>query len=538
MNNELLKQQLKVLGHEGYGWTEFRNIAGGKFVGINPRLTKEGTKNEDVSYLTCVVIDIDPIRLPGTPSTEEQHEAAIDLGRRILENCENVVVVDSGSGCHVYFPIEPIPVGNGNRAQVAFSAKHFIDEIRRTYETQSLKIDAIQDLARVIRVWGSHNNKSNRKCFPITTFNGIRTFFELVEMPEHAPPATPVHGLIPNGSRNSTLVSLGGSMRRRGMSEPAIYAALSQENAQKCNPPLPDSEVKSIATSVSRYEAVTVIQPPSGTKSFTSHLDAYETSLTKRTIGYSTGFKKLDEMLSGLQRGKLYVIAARTNEGKTSLAVQIAFNLINESISTLYFPTELGYAPLYDKIIAASSGVGLRKFQTGNFTDEEKGKIQATISSLRNSPFHVHEDFALTLETIKLKVKEINPKVVIIDYIQAFKFKATDTGQQAGEIAEIVRGLKQINEEYNIPIILCSQFSRGAINAEVSLQFLKGSGSIEEFSDVVMALSTLSKYESPRPVELYILKSRYSEVGKIRLDFYSAIGKFIEHEQGQKNERH
>lgn len=60
-------------------------------------------------------------------------------------------------------------------------------------------------------------------------------------------------GGIQDGTRNATLTSLGGTMRRRGMSEGSILAALLAENEAKCEPPLDDEEVKTIARSVSKY---------------------------------------------------------------------------------------------------------------------------------------------------------------------------------------------------------------------------------------------------------------------------------------------
>jgi Primase C terminal 1 (PriCT-1) len=58
---------------------------------------------------------------------------------------------------------------------------------------------------------------------------------------------------IPTGQRNCTLASLAGSMRRRGMSQQAIVAALAAENEKRCDPPLPDTEVQAIARSIGRY---------------------------------------------------------------------------------------------------------------------------------------------------------------------------------------------------------------------------------------------------------------------------------------------
>jgi hypothetical protein len=60
-------------------------------------------------------------------------------------------------------------------------------------------------------------------------------------------------GPILKGERNKTLTSLAGSMRRRGMSENAILAALSEENRRRCSPPIEDDEVKQIAASVAKY---------------------------------------------------------------------------------------------------------------------------------------------------------------------------------------------------------------------------------------------------------------------------------------------
>jgi len=66
-------------------------------------------------------------------------------------------------------------------------------------------------------------------------------------------PSTRLTGALLDGSRNATLTSLAGTMRRRGMAAEEIKAALMAVNAQRCQPPLPDSEIDNIASSISRY---------------------------------------------------------------------------------------------------------------------------------------------------------------------------------------------------------------------------------------------------------------------------------------------
>jgi hypothetical protein len=71
------------------------------------------------------------------------------------------------------------------------------------------------------------------------------------------PPRTALHvasaGAIGDGCRNETLARLAGTMRNKGMSQESIFAALKVENAGRCNPPLPESEVRQIAESIGSY---------------------------------------------------------------------------------------------------------------------------------------------------------------------------------------------------------------------------------------------------------------------------------------------
>lgn len=76
---------------------------------------------------------------------------------------------------------------------------------------------------------------------------------KLMERQQAHKAAQPVSDYIKEGERNSTLTSLAGTMRRRGMSREAITAALEAEN-KKCIPPLTRDEVQKIADSVCRYE--------------------------------------------------------------------------------------------------------------------------------------------------------------------------------------------------------------------------------------------------------------------------------------------
>jgi hypothetical protein len=72
--------------------------------------------------------------------------------------------------------------------------------------------------------------------------------------------ASPVGDEIPDHERNTTLASLAGTMRNRGMSQEEIEAALLVVNQNRCKPPLPDKDVRTIARSYAKYAPGTSTQ--------------------------------------------------------------------------------------------------------------------------------------------------------------------------------------------------------------------------------------------------------------------------------------
>lgn len=69
--------------------------------------------------------------------------------------------------------------------------------------------------------------------------------------------SAPVSATIPAGQRNDALTRLAGVARRYGCDEEEIFALIAAVNARRCDPPLPEREMRAIAQSVGRY-------PPAG----------------------------------------------------------------------------------------------------------------------------------------------------------------------------------------------------------------------------------------------------------------------------------
>jgi hypothetical protein len=69
----------------------------------------------------------------------------------------------------------------------------------------------------------------------------------------HDAPAPPLAGSLTPGGRHAALVSLAGTVRRRGCDEDEIFALLVTVNERRCDPPKSDDELRHIAHSVCRY---------------------------------------------------------------------------------------------------------------------------------------------------------------------------------------------------------------------------------------------------------------------------------------------
>ncbi len=242
--NQKVIQKFFASLEEFLGAAEEQNRSFGHYFGIHPRDGEDGSA-EAVSFVTCIWADLDWNNFSGG------RDEAI---QRIKEfPIPPTVVTESGHGFHVYwFLKEPEPLEDPG----------YFRRIVRGVQ-QAVGSDAVDDLARVLRVPGTLNYKDPanpvpcRIIFSDYTRRYTVSAFELFASDNgisQTGSSPPIDKAIREGTRNQTLMSLAGSMRRRGMSREEIYDAIDGVNTRRCRPPLRDSEVKSIATSAARYQ--------------------------------------------------------------------------------------------------------------------------------------------------------------------------------------------------------------------------------------------------------------------------------------------
>ena len=249
--------------------------------------------------------------------------------------------------------------------------------------------------------------------------------------------------------------------------------------------------------------------------------------------GVTTGFRAMDDMLAGLQKSDLFILAARPSMGKTAFSLNLAHNVaMLAKQPVLFFSLEMSKEQLVDRLLSMESGVDAWALRTGNLTDADFEKISHAMGTLSEAPIYFDDTPGITISDLRTKARREAHKnplgLIIVDYLQLMsggsRFGGSDNRVQ--EISEISRGLKGIARELNVPLIALSQLSRSVENRNPQipqLADLRESGSIEQDADVVAFIYREEYYnpDSDRKsiTDILIKKHRNGPTGTVELFF-------------------
>jgi Bifunctional DNA primase/polymerase, N-terminal/AAA domain/Primase C terminal 1 (PriCT-1) len=267
-------------------------------------------------------------------------------------------------------------------------------------------------------------------------------------------PAPAVGDVIPEHERNVTLTSLAGTMRRRGMSEAAIVAALQVENHHRCVPSLPDREVGRIAASVSRY-------PPSvvDVVSLTTH-DAHDALFERARAAPVLIEHSVAVMLTTppppvewlvddlLVRGQTTMLAGREGQGKSMLALAIAVD--NPDLRVVYIDAENGYSEIHRRVHGLGVAAGRLRY------------IEA-------ERFHLGHDLVALSELLPASTD-----VVVLD-----SFRALCPGLDENDSAQVdpvLQALARLVRERKIAVLVLHHAGKGGLEYRGSTALGAGVG--------------------------------------------------------------
>lgn len=267
-----------------------------------------------------------------------------------------------------------------------------------------------------------------------------------------------------------------------------------------------------------------------------------ELSKTRGALrGVPTGFKKLDQMLSGLQKEDLIILAARPSMGKSSLAINIAqAAAIDHGRKIGFFSLEMGRESIVDRMISAQGDIDNWRISTGNLAPEDFEKYGIAAGELAEAPIFIDDTPGISVLEMRTKSRRLQMEqgldLIIVDYLQLIQGKNLESRVQ--EVTYISQSLKNLARELKVPVLALSQLSRaveqrGGVK-KPQLADLRDSGSIEQDADVVMFLYRPNEEDRENMV-IEIAKHRNGPTGEIPLYFKANRTRFYELAQEYEN---
>ncbi len=259
--------------------------------------------------------------------------------------------------------------------------------------------------------------------------------------------------------------------------------------------------------------------------------------------GVPCGFKKIDEMTSGMQAGDMIVIAARPSMGKTSFALNIAQNAaLHSKVPVLFFSLEMSKESLAMRMLCSEARVDFQKLRSGILSDSDWGRLARAAGLLSEANLYIDDTAGIRVIEMRARARRLQAELqkqdlqlgmIVMDYLQLASPPQGRSDSREREISEISRGLKGLAKELSLPVLALSQLSRkveSRENKRPQLSDLRESGAIEQDADVIMFIYRDDFYnedsEDKNVAEIIIGKQRNGPTGVARLRFFGEHTRF------------
>jgi len=270
---------------------------------------------------------------------------------------------------------------------------------------------------------------------------------------------------------------------------------------------------------------------------------------TRSTLtGLDTGYVRINELTSGLQRKDLVILAARPSMGKTSLGVNIcAHAALRGAKKVAIFSLEMAAEQLVRRLLSSEARVDQKRIAGGYLAKSDWPKLELAAQSLRDVNLWIDDTPGITALELSAKARRLKQErgldLVMVDYMQLMSGGARFNSRNE-EVSAISRNLKAVAKELDVPMLVLSQLSRQPERRggdhRPQLADLRESGSIEQDADVVMFIVRPAVYdpdvEDVRRAQLIIAKQRNGPIGEVDLIFQHEFTRFenadFSHEDG------
>ena len=247
-----------------------------------------------------------------------------------------------------------------------------------------------------------------------------------------------------------------------------------------------------------------------------------------------TGYPKLDKLLGGgMIRGGIYYLAARTGNGKTTFALNVAERLLEKGRRVLFVTLEMEAEELEARRLAMADGrhTAMTILQ-GDLLPRDYDELVPRLLDLAKRPLVYLDRPRVRVEDVIFFARRVKADVVIIDYLGLMAHRQGPTPYV--EVSHTSNELKRAARALKVPILCLAQLNRapeGRNDQKPRLSDIRDSGSIEQDGDGVMLLQKLDWGESTdsklSPLDLIVAKNRHGGTGTVRFSWALRNGRIV-----------
>lgn len=258
-----------------------------------------------------------------------------------------------------------------------------------------------------------------------------------------------------------------------------------------------------------------------------------------RLLGISSGLYELDDILCGLQKEHLYVLAGRPSMGKSSLCFRILEHVAitsEEPRPVLLFSLEMSARQVCQSMLCSFARIDSQKVRRGEIPEPAVKSLAIAAGKLSDAHLWIDDSPDATIFDIRARARRMAAQhklgLVVVDYMQ--KVRAQPAESRQIEISIVSSQLKSMAKELKVPVIAAAQLNRaveGREDKRPQLSDLRESGAIEQDADVVMLLYRDEYYhpdnEERRGIcEVNVAKNRTGPTDKVELSFIKEWTRF------------
>ena len=252
-----------------------------------------------------------------------------------------------------------------------------------------------------------------------------------------------------------------------------------------------------------------------------------------------TGFFQIDDMIRGFRKSELIIVGGRPAMGKSTLGLNLAYNMASNGKKVLFFSLEMAKKELHQrlvKLITNTENLYNIKYEEYDYYANVSRDIES------NLPLQIVDTADITVENIHAMAKKIKDRegvdCIFIDHLSILKSNKPYKSRYE-EITDISRQLKVIAKDIDVPVVALCQLNRGVETREVKIPTmadLRDSGSIEQDADLILFIHrpeyyAIQKNEEPEAEDvgkaiISICKNRRGGVGCTQLKFNPRIPTF------------